>query len=270
MKKSFLGFVAGVTILASTTLAQEKVYAIVNGQKITKNDIAVALRDPRINFDRFSKEQQKQIINSIIDQTLLMQYAYKTNITKTKEYKQELEKLKQNLAYQLWMRDLTKEVKISQKELKDFYNKNKSKFVSPMQLKASHILVKTKQEAIKLIQELKKAKNIKATFTKLAKKYSVGPSGANGGELGWFAPKKMVPEFSQAASKLKKGSFTLTPVKTQFGYHIIYLDDKKDQQTISFKLVQNKLKEELMKIKFLDKLKQKAQQLRKKSKIILK
>jgi len=270
MKKQILSIVASVAITATSLIAQEKAYAIVNGTTITNADIAMALRNPKIQFDTLPKLQQDKILQSLIEQTLLSQYAMKTNIPKTAEYKQELKKLKANLAFQLWMRDLGKTIKVSNKEVKDYYNEHKIQFKAPLQLKASHILVKTKKEANDIIAKLKKAKDIKATFTKLAKEYSIGPSGKNGGELGWFTKEKMVPAFSNASAKLKKGSFTKEPVQTQFGYHIIYLDDKKEAATIPFDKIKNQLKQEVTQIKFINKIKEKVTKLKKKAKIVIK
>jgi len=262
MKKTILSLVASIAIASSAAAVDAKVYATVNGDSITSNDIAVALRDPRIKFSTIPQAQQKQIIDSLIEQKLLGQNAMKTNIPNTAEYKVELDKLKQNLAFQLWMRDLSKNVKVSQSDLKKYYDKNKVKFKAPLELKASHILVKTKKEADDIIAQLKKAKDIKVEFTKLAKEKSTGPSGVNGGELGWFTKEKMVPEFSDATLKLNKGEFTKTAVKTQFGYHIIYLDDKKAASIVQYEEIKNKLKQELLQQKFTVTVKNKAEKLK--------
>jgi len=168
------------------------------------------------------------------------------------------------------MRDYGKNIKVSTNDVKKYYEQNKTKYKMPMQLKASHILVKTKSEAQNIINELSKAKDIKATFTKLAKEKSTGPSGANGGELGWFPPSRMVPEFSKAAMKLSVGTFTKQPVKTQFGYHIIYLDGKKPAKEITFDSIKQKLAQELMQKQFLNSIKKKALELKSKAKIIYK
>ena len=270
MKKTILSLVASIAIASSAAAVDAKVYATVNGDSITSNDIAVALRDPRIKFSTIPQAQQKQIIDSLIEQKLLGQNAMKTNIPNTAEYKVELDKLKQNLAFQLWMRDLSKNVKVSQSDLKKFYDKNKAKFKAPLELKASHILVKTKKEADDIIAQLKKAKDIKVEFTKLAKEKSTGPSGVNGGELGWFTQEKMVPEFSKATKILNKGEFTTQAVKTQFGYHVIYLDDKKSASAQSFDDVKLKLKQELSQKTFFEMNKKKAKILKAKAKITYK
>ena len=104
--------------------------------------------------------------------------------------------------------------------------KLKSAKITPQQeVSARHILVKTEEEAKVIIKDLEAGKD----FIELAKEKSTGPSGPNGGDLGFFGPGRMVPEFEQAAFKLEKGAFTKEPVKTQFGFHIIRVDEKRDQ-----------------------------------------
>jgi len=265
-KKTLLSLVACIAI-SSSAIAEDKVYAIVNGDSIKTSDIAVALRNPQVDFESMKKEQKDQILQNIIEQKVLAQEAYKSDIPNSAEYKEELGKLKQNLAYQIWIRDLSKTVQVKNEELKKYYNENKSKFKKPLELKASHILVSSEKEAKEIIKSLKKAKNIKSTFTQLAKDKSTGPSGANGGELGWFTKDKMVPAFSEATGKLVKGTFTKSPVKTQFGYHIIYLDDKKKSSTLKFDQVKLKLQQEFLQKLFVNRIKDKASKLIKKAKI---
>ena len=237
-------------------LTDNTVLAKVNGQDVKVKEINGYLqgtkKDFRIKLQDLPAQHVKQFVEEYTD--VLAFYPSAKEMEKTEAYKAAAKKL----AVELWITKKFNSIKVSEKEIKDFYNKNKSKFVSPMQLKASHILVKTKQEAIKLIQELKKAKNVKATFTKLAKKYSVGPSGVNGGELGWFNAKQMVPEFVNACKELKPGEITLKPVKTRFGYHVILVEAKNDKnymplnevklQIIEY-LKRAKLQKEIQKIK---------------------
>lgn len=271
MKKTVLSIIACLAITSSSFAAQNnKIYATVNGDTITSSDIAVAIRDPRVDFESMPKTQKDKILESLIEQKLLSQEAMKSDIPKSKEYKEELVKLKQTLAFQLWMRDLSKTINPTEKQVKKFYDDNKEKFIAPLQLKASHILVKTESEAQDIIKKLSNTKDKKTKFTQLAKELSIGPSGKNGGDLGWFTKEKMVPEFSDAASKLSKDGFTKKPVKTQFGYHIIYLDDKKETSTFSYDQIKTQLKQEVSQKVFVEQLRDKAKQLRKNAKIIYK
>jgi peptidyl-prolyl cis-trans isomerase C len=266
-KGKLLSIVAGLFIASSLMANDDKVYAVVNGDNITGKDLATIIRDPRVKFDDLKADQKKKVLDTLIEQKLLANRAYKTDIVKTKEYKSELEKFKRTLAFQIWLRDYGKEMKATDKEVKKYYDNNIYRLKTPLQLKASHILVKTEKEAQSIINELGKSKNLKADFTKLAKEKSIGPSGSNGGELGWFTKEKMVPEFSSAAEELKIGKLTQKPVKTNYGFHIIYLDDKKEAATLPYEKIKDKLKQELLQKKFADQVKKEAKELRKTAKI---
>ncbi len=266
-KGKLISIAAGLLIASSTFAADEKVYAVVNGENVTEKDIAGLIKNPRLHYEDLKGEQKKQVLDAFIEQKLLSERAYKTKIVKTSEYKKELEKLKKNLAFQIWLRDFGQTIKAGESEVKKFYDNNIYRLKTPMQMKASHILVKTEKEAKSIIAKLLKSKNLKVDFTKLAKEKSIGPSGANGGELGWFPKEKMVPEFSNAAAKLKMGKITTKPVKTNYGFHIIYLDDKKDAATLPYEKIKAKLKQELLQKKFAEALKKEATALRKTAKI---
>jgi len=266
-KKVLLSLVAVIAMTSSALAQTDKVYATVNGMDVTQKDVAALLRGQNVEFESLQKEQQRQILDNLIEQKLLADMAYKSKISKSTEYKEELERLKKSLAFQMWLRDFSQNVKIDDKEVKKFYDENKAKFKTPDQLKASHILVKTEQEAKDIIKKLSSAKKLKDEFTALAKEKSVGPSGANGGELGWFTKEKMVPEFSTAAQKLAVGTITKAPVKTNYGYHIIYLDDKKASAVLEYAKVKDRLKQDLIQQKFAKEAKDEAVKLKKKAKI---
>jgi parvulin-like peptidyl-prolyl isomerase len=236
---------------------------------VTASDIAMVIRNPRINFDALPAQTKQKILDQAIDSKLLSQKAIKSGVENTKAYKDALKNLKTDLALETWMKEQYKKAKVSDKEAKDFYDKNSDKFVEPAQVKARHILLKTEKEAQDIIKQLKglKGKALEDKFIKLAKTKSTGPSGANGGELGWFTKKRMVPEFSEAAFALKPGQITTKPVKTQFGYHIIYVEDKKDGGKIPFDKVKDRIKAQLKVNSFQKRVQGIAKQLRKNAKI---
>ncbi len=269
MKKIVLAATVAAGLFASALSA--KTYATVNGQEITDSDInAIIQVIPGAKFDRLTKQQQKQIVEQAVEKKLLAEKAIASGIEKTPEYQQTLAKMKQELALEMWMKKQFENVKVSEKEMKDFYNKNIQMFKQPAQAKARHILLKTKAEAEKVIAQLKKAKDVKAKFIELAKKKSTGPSAANGGDLGWFDAKRMVKPFSDAAFKLKKGEFTKTPVKTQFGYHVIYLEDKKPAGNVTFEQAKPNIEQTLKVQKFQEQMKKIAKELKAKADIKIK
>ncbi len=269
MKKIITSSILAIS-LASTLCAADKYYASINGEKITKEDITMALQDPRIDFDKLPKNAQKELLNQIIDRKLIVKEAIKNGVEKEAEYKKLLKQVKENIAFQVWKEKEFKGIKVTADEEKKFYKENKEKFKKPAMLKARHILVKTEKEAKALIKELDKAKKKEETFIKLAKTKSTGPSGKNGGDLGEFPENRMVPEFSKAAKSLKKGTYSKTPVKTQFGYHIIFLNDKKPETTLKFDDVKDNIKRVVNGKKYNEKVKSLVKDLRKTAKIEIK
>ena len=271
IKKIALASVASMVLLTVVVQAGET-YGTVNGTPITEADVASTIGQTGMNFKSLNSEMQKRVLDMVVDRKLLTQAAIKSGIENTKEYKTQLEAMKKDLALDLFMREEMKKLEssFSDEKLKAEYNKNKKLYSTPKQLKARHILVKTEDEAKALIKELDTAKDKKAKFIELAKSKSTGPSGKNGGDLGWFEPKMMVPEFSAAADKLKAGEYTKTPVKTQFGYHIIMLDDKKEATVKPFEAVEAQIKNSLAGKAFADTMKKKTEELRKAAKIELK
>ena len=123
---------------------------------------------------------------------------------------------------------------VSDEELKKIYQEQAP---SGDEYKARHILVKEEDEAKTLIVELDNG----ADFSELAKQHSTGPSGKSGGELGWFSPKQMVAPFSEAVAGMEKGAYTKQPVKTQFGWHIIILDDTREASPPPFEQLKPQL-----------------------------
>jgi parvulin-like peptidyl-prolyl isomerase len=269
MKKIVLSAIATLAI-ATTSLVAADVVATVNGENITKQDVKALLRNPQIKFDTLPKETQTKIVDQLVEKKLLTANAQKSGVEKKEAYTTALKKLKAELALEVWMQEEFKKIKVTDKNVKDYYTKNKDKFKTGEMLEARHILVKTDKEAKDLIARLNKAKNKKATFEKLAKEFSTGPTGAKGGYLGKFSPKQMVPEFSKAAMALKKGQYSKQPVKTQFGFHIIYLENKEASKAVTFDKVSKKIKQALTQEQYTKLIKAEASKLRKKANIVIK
>lgn len=232
--------------------ANKTVLATVNGKKITQQD-----------YDTYTKENpqskdapKEQILKELISRELVYQDALKQGIDKDKELLANLESIRQNLILGTAMKRAMNKPAISDKELKKMYDQRLADF-KVTEYKARHILVTSKDEADKIITELDMGGN----FAELAKKKSTGPTGKKGGDLGWFAPQQMVPEFGQAVSQLKKGKYTKSPVKTQFGWHVIKLEDTREATPPTFDEVKPQLKriaEQRRATKYMESLKDKA------------
>ena len=254
--------------------ADAKTFATVDGKDITDKDIAMILRAmPGATYDKLPPEIQQQVLNQAIEQRLLMNKAKKDGIQNSAEYKEALQDAQDELALGVWMKKQLDKITINDKEAREFYNQNPKIFAQPEQIKARHILVKDEKTAKDIIAQLGKAPKGKLVdeFKKLSAEKSIDEGIAqDGGELGWFTRDQMVPEFSDAAFKLAKGSFTKNPVKTNFGYHVILLEDKKASGTASYDTVKERVMQGLKMQKFKENLGQIAQELRKDAKVVVK
>ena len=219
------------------------VVATVGKVAITKSDIDAMLKNQGVTFDKISKKQQAQLVKKLIERELLFDAAQKAGIEKDKDYLKALENTKKDLAIRVWMDKVYARTLISDSEANKYYQENKDMFKVPEQVHARHILVKSEKEANEIINQLKdlKGDKLKEKFIELAKSKSVGPSGSKGGDLGFFGKGQMVKPFQDAAFALNKGEITTKPVKTQFGYHIIYVEDKKPAGIAPFEQVKKSI-----------------------------
>ena len=265
-------------VLLTGSMAAAKTLVTVNGKAITQEDVNTELmsatqgRANQIPADRL-ETFKKQVLQQLIAKEVIFDEAKKSGILNSEEYKKEYNRLvnrmKKELAVQVWQKKLLDSIKISNKELKDYYNKNKAEFQEKEAVHARHILVKTEDEAKKIIDQLKglHGEKLKEKFIELAKKESTGPSGPKGGDLGYFSQGQMVPAFNDKVFSMKKGTVTLQPVKTQFGYHVIYVEDKKPAMTRSFDEVKTFIEQRLKMEKFKKVFKEKMDELQKKATI---
>ena len=270
MNRVIIGSLAALLMGVSLNAA---VYATVNGSEVTDKDITSLMRAlPGKKFADLQPEQQTKVINQAIERKLLAKEAMKSGIEKDPEFKKTLAAVKADLALELWMKKVFNDVKISEKESKAYFDKNKDKFVRPETVKARHIVVADEATAKGIITELNGLKGEALTnkFIELAKTKSTGPSGASGGDLGWFNKKQMVGAFSEAAFGQGKGEVTKAPVKTQFGYHVILTEDKKGGEKVVFADAKIQIENGLKMEKFRKDVAKKAKMLREKAIVVIK
>jgi peptidyl-prolyl cis-trans isomerase C len=200
-------------ILSKPALSEE--LANVNGVSITTEDYKknMAQVPPQMKGQFSTLDEKEKFLNIIVDREVLSQEAKKAAMDKDPAFIDELEQAKKEILVNLMAQKLNKE-KVSEGAIRAYFNKNIKDF---QLVHASHILVKTEEEAKKIKKELSAG----GDFSELAKKYSTDPgSGQKGGDLGFFNRKQMVQPFSDVAFKLKPNEMG-GPVKTQFGYHLI-------------------------------------------------
>lgn len=264
--------IALTSLMFMTVVHAENKYGTVNGQEITQLDVDMTMGPSGMIYETLDAAMKKRVLDMVVERKLLAAEAEKSDVAKSDDYKEQLEALKKGLLLDIWMKQKMKKIEdgLSKSQIEEFYKKNSHKYKTEKELKARHILVKGDDNATEILKDLEKAKDKKAEFIKLAKEKSIGPSGPQGGDLGWFELGRMVPEFSAAADKLKKGEYTKTAVKTQFGLHIIYLDDRKDAGTKKLEEVEDSIKEELANQAFTTLIKTETDKLKKTAKIELK
>jgi parvulin-like peptidyl-prolyl isomerase len=268
VKISLMGAIFATTsLVASTTLAK------VNGHDITIQDAQefVKATAPSMNFAQLPNQQKSMVLQRLIERELFREQALKDKIEKSAEFKEALAKVKDELAINVWMKKQLDNTVVSESEAKAFYDKNIDKFKKPATIHARHILLKDEKSAKTIIKQLSSLKGdkLKAKFIELAKSKSTGPTAQRGGDLGTFAKGQMLPEFSKSAWDLNVGEITKTPVKTKFGYHVIYLEGKNNSETIPYNMVKDKIITSLKQKQFALKITQMAKDLKSKAKIEL-
>lgn len=218
------------------TVAKEDAVAIVNGISISKATFKT-LEDEIAGRSHGQKFPKQQLLEELIQRELLVQDAQKKHLDQSAELKERVEMAERSLLSQAYLQDYLKANPITDADLRAVYDKEVMGKMSGTEYKARHILVKTEDEAKKIIVELGKG----AKFEDLAKKQSLDPSKDQGGDLGWFTEGQMVEPFSKAVAGLEKGKFTQTPVQTQFGWHVILREDSRVQTPPAFETVKEQL-----------------------------
>jgi len=205
---------------AAPAVTKEDAVASVNGVFISKKTFD-ALQKQISEHGQGQSFPKEQLVDELIQRELLTQEAHQKNLDKTPDFIERLAEIKNSLLSQVALQDYLKNNPVTDEEIKAEYDSKMANLGS--EYKARHILVKTEAEAKKLIAELEKG----ADFGALAKKHSIDPAGAEGGDLGWFTADRMVAPFSQAVIALENGKFTKQPVQTQFGWHVILREDSR-------------------------------------------
>jgi parvulin-like peptidyl-prolyl isomerase len=260
-----------------STLATAKTVVTVNGTNVDERELfAIIQKITRGQYAGLPNEKkqlaQKIAMEQAIALVLVKQEAAKSDIKKSKAYKKAFVEYVKNivepeLTYQVWFERELNKMKASEKEIKKYYKDNKDRFNQPKLSHVHHILSKTKKEATELITLISKAKNKKAAFMKLASE-KMGTSDTGASDLGQLhAKSNMAPPFKAAYSKMKANSFSKKAVKTQFGYHVIYVDTVTGGKARSFAQLKPIIKKTIKGEKFEKRLKLKVKALREKAAI---
>ncbi len=238
-----LAAIAALAIAPLATLAQN--VATVNGKPVPKARVDLLLNQAARGGQQKSPELEARAREEVVLREIFAQEAEKRGIPGSADYTAQMELVRQTVLIRELFEDFKKKNPVTDDEAKAEYDKFKSQ-ASGTEYKARHILVEKEDEAKKLIAQIKGG----AKFEDLAKKNSKDTgSGANGGDLDYAKPDSYVPEFGTAMTALKKGEMTETPVKTQYGYHIIRLEDTREAQFPEFNTVKPQIEQRLAQAK---------------------
>ncbi|MBR3662143.1 MAG: peptidyl-prolyl cis-trans isomerase [Alphaproteobacteria bacterium] len=244
MQKKYVFTIAAMLVVLAAGALTYKVYAeknngvaaVINGEQITVAEVKELYEEnPQIKAQVPFEEFYSRALDVIVNSKLALQAATKANIQATPEYQKELATVQDELARKVYI-DKQVAARVTDEAVKSFYDNYVSEFKSAKEVKAKHILVDTEDMAKEIIVKLDK----KAKFDDLAKEYSKDQA-----DLGYFTADMMVPEFSEAAFAMEKGSYSKEPVKTEFGYHVILVEDVRDSQPLPLAEVADQIKNNL-------------------------
>lgn len=224
---------------------KDKILAVVNGEEIKQSEVdnfiqALGYRGAQFN----NEEGRKRLTDELINRKLLFFDAKKSGLDKDEIYVKEVKKQSEELLKDFAMANIINSVRVSDEDLKEYYESHKDSFKVQPTFTASHILVESED----LANEIKEKIDNDGDFTELAKEYSTCPSKEQGGDLGTFQQGQMVKEFENALLENEIGDI-VGPVKTQFGYHIINIKDKTEGKVKSFEEAKNEVKQILLQLK---------------------
>nr|WP_321460845.1 peptidylprolyl isomerase [uncultured Cohaesibacter sp.] len=202
----------------------DRVIATVNGKQITAGEFDFIADQLGPQTDKMTPEQKQEALTTmLVNMELVSQAAVKQGLDQSDSFKEQAEFLKKRALQTEFFRKNVDEA-ITDADLQAVYDEQIGALPARQEVKARHILVKTEDEAKEIIKQLDGG----ADFAELAKEKSTGPSGSQGGDLGYFGQGQMVPSFEAAAFALEKGKYTEQPVKSDFGWHVILVEDKRD------------------------------------------
>jgi peptidyl-prolyl cis-trans isomerase C len=232
---------AAAVALVLPVAAQAQNVAIVNGKPVPKARVDALLLQASRSGQPLPPGADQQARDQVVLREIFVQEAERKGIAANPNYRAQMELARQSILIRELFEDYSKKNPVTDAEVRADYDKFKAQ-ASGTEYRASHILVEKEDEAKALIAQIKGG----AKFADLAKKNSKDPgSGEKGGDLDFAKPDAYVPEFGQAMAKLKKGEMTQEPVKSQFGYHIIRLDDTREAQFPAYDDVKAQLRQRM-------------------------
>ena len=224
-----------------TAPAADPVLATVNGQPLKLSDVETFYESLPPQYRQIPLEQiRDQLLERLVEQRLVADAARAAGMHKRPDVQKRIDFATQGLLNEIYFSERIG-AEVTEDRVREEYQKSIALQPKREEVRARHILVKTRDAAIAIITEIRGG----ADFSELARTKSTGPSSRNGGDLGFFAQEQMVPAFSEAAFALKPGEITREPVQTQFGWHVIKVEERRVAGTSSFEEAAGKIRQEL-------------------------
>jgi peptidyl-prolyl cis-trans isomerase C len=237
MKKTLLALSCSLALISSPLFAAEDtLLGTLNGNPIHQSDL-----------DKFQSERQnvqqraipaERLFEEYVNYQLIMEQAAKNKVPESPTFQEELNQFRNQLLLQHTLKQYLEANPVDEEEVKKIYEEQKARAITT-EFHARHILVPEEEAAKKLITELDGG----ADFAALAKEHSTGPTGKNGGDLGWFSAKQMVAPFSEAVATMEPGTYSKAPVQTQFGWHVIKLEEKRQSEPPTLEQLRSRIEQ---------------------------
>lgn len=240
------GYIVNINQKEMNFMANDKKQplATVNGKNIYADNLdeLIMVLPPQQAMQFQSREGRRGLLNELIAQELFYNEALENGLKDTEEFQAIIKDAEEKLLKSTAIANFMKDIDVDEEAVHQFYEDHPEEFVAPEQIRASHILVDSEDQAKEIIDEI----NNGLAFEEAAQKYSSCPSAQAGGDLNFFQRGQMVPPFEQAAFALEDGEMTAEPVQTNFGYHIIKKTDHHDNEQIPYELVKDSIKQLLL------------------------
>jgi peptidyl-prolyl cis-trans isomerase C len=248
-KHSLLSAVLGTLLVVASGLAAAQNLAIVNGKPVPKSRLEALKTQLQKQGRPITPEMEAQLKDEVIAREMFMQEAQKQGLDATEEFKTQMELARQSILIRELVADYQRKNPVTDADIQAEYDKYVKQNGGKKEYKARHVLVEKEEQALAILASLKKG----GKFEEIAKKQSKDTgSGARGGDLDWANADSYVKEFSDAMAALKKGQTTDKPVKSQFGWHVIRLDDVRDAQIPKLEEVKQEIAQQLQQQKMAD------------------
>lgn len=247
--------------------------ATVNGRVITTDDVRYLMGQTGslANLSNLSNAEKIAIRERLIEKTLFLEAAKKTKIEQSPQFIANLARLKDDLLVDMWLKEQMNFIIVSDGEARDFYNINKDKFTESTRVHPRQIIVKSQLQANQILAALRNLKGemLKNTFIAIANYYSIDKENQNGGDMGLMSKEQMNPSFATIAWSIPLHNIYKQPIKTNLGYHIVYIEEKLEHKLLPYESVKQNIVATIKQKQFAIYLSQAAKDMKSKAKITI-